>query len=193
MIIIAINLLCIAGGLIGFISMFTPWAITSSSSFTLIDFITNNAQPGFQLGIILALMSLIFLMGVIYVFISQYGAAPLLGGAAIFLMLVELPAQISAGSIDLHAGIGPYLGILSASIVFISIIFPHGPGLENWDTIGNRGRNYTFSIYRNIQDSDGHPIWWWTVGPGWFYYWWFEMRMGWPFRDAWEKHLKKKE
>lgn len=194
MVILVINILCIVGGLIGVASMFIPWAITSSTSFTLIDFIMNNPQPGFQLGTLLPLISLIFLMGVMFVFISSYGAALQLAGAAIFLMLVELPAQMNPGATDLHAGFGPYLGMLSATVVFISVIFPHGPGFDRWNkSIGNRGRNYVFSFYRNIEDSDGLPVWWWATGPGWFWYWWFEMRMGWPFRDAWENHLKKKE
>ena len=190
--VLVININTLIGGIIGVISIFTPWVVKNSSDqYSLIEILAGGNDLGMSLEFLLPLVSVIFLLGAAAVFISPYGAAAQIGGASIFLFVVNIAALGNSDSQSIAVGLGPYIGLASGMIVFISIIFPFGVGYGHWKPLGNRGRNYAFSFYRDLNDSDGLPYWWWAGGPGWFWYWWFEMRMGWAFRDAEEQRQRR--
>jgi hypothetical protein len=191
--VLAVNLNTIVGGVVGVVSLFMPWVVRNGShQYSLIDVLEGGVNLGMALEFLLPLVTVIFLLGTGAVFISPYGAAAQIGGAAIALFIVNIAALGNTEDQTISAGLGPYVGLISGTVVFLSIIFPFGLGYGHWKPLGNRGRNYTFSFYRDLNDSDGMPYWWWARGPGWFWYWWFEMRMGWAFRDAWEQHQRRK-
>lgn len=190
--VLVVNFNTIIGGIIGIVSIFVPWVVSDGSEqYSLLEIMMGGNDLGISLDFLLPLVGVIFLLGTGAVFISPYGAAAQVGGAAIVLFVVNIAALANTSSQTIAVGLGPYLGLASGAIVFISIIFPFGVGYGHWKPLGNRGRNYTISFYKNISDSDGMPYWWWAEGPGWFLYWWFEMKMGWAFRDAWEQRQRR--
>lgn len=189
--VVVVNLVTVIGGVLGLVSMFVPWVVkTELNHYTLIDVLIGPTDIGLSLDFVLQLAAVIYLMGVASVFLSPYGAAAQLGGCAIAFFSVGIAEIGNSGVQSVSFGPGPSIGFVSSVIVFLSVIFPFGIGYGHWKPLGNRGRNYTISFYRNLYDSDGMPYWWWAEGPGWFWYWWFEMRMGWAYRDAWEQHQK---
>ena len=189
--ILVVNFHTIIGGMIGVISMLLPWMIKNGEeSYTLIEILNGGAGLGFSLDFLLPLIAVIFVLGTAFVFLSPYGAAAQVGGASMVLFLIGIASSANTDDHHLSSGLGPYLGLISSAVVFVSIALPFGVGFGHWRPAGNRGRNYTFSFYRDVDDSDGQPIWWWAVGPGWFWYWWFERRMGWAFRDTWNERMR---
>ena len=200
--ILVVNFHTILGGIIGILSMFLPWIIRNGSeSHSLIEILSGSSGLGFSLDFLFPLIALIFVLGTGIVFLSPYGGALQIASASMVLFLVGIASSVNTEEHSVSLGFGPYLGLASSVIVFISIIFPFGIGFGHWRPIGNRGRNYTFNFYRDIKDSDGLPIWWWALGPGCFWYWWFERRTGWVFRDlrrerselATEKKLRRED
>lgn len=191
--VIVVNVHTMIGGAMGIIALFPPWVIKNGTDrYSILDILTGPTGIGMSLDFLLPLVAVVFLLGAVTVFISSYGAAAQIGGASIALFIVNVAALGNSDTQTIVAGIGPYIGLSSACLVFLSVIFPFGLGYGHWRPLGNRGRNYTFSLYRDLNDSDGMPYWWWAGGPGYFWYWWFEMRMGWAFRDAWEQHQKRR-
>jgi len=189
--VLVVNFHTILGGVIGIIAMFLPWVIRNESEdYSLIEILSGNVDLGFSLGFLLPLIGIIFILGTASVFLSPYGAAAQIGGASMILFLVGIASSVNTDSSSVAIGLGPYLGLISSAVVFVSIIFPFGVGYGHWRPLGNRGRNNTFSYYRDLSDSDGLPVWWWAVGPGWFWYWWFEMRAGWAFRDLYRERME---
>jgi hypothetical protein len=192
--VLAVNLNTIVGGVVGVVSIFMPWVVRNGTyQYSLIDVLRGGVSLGMSLEFLLPLVAIMFLLGTGAAFLSPYGATAQIGGAAMALFIINIAAMGNTEGQTVSAGLGPYIGLGSGAIVFLSIIFPFGLGYGHWKPLGNRGRNHTFSFYRDLNDSDGMPYWWWAGGPGWFWYWWFEMRMGWAFRDAWEQHQRRKE
>jgi len=188
-----INMHTVFGGAVGIVAMFVPWVVKNGTDrYSLIDILNGSTGIGMSLDFLLPLIGMIFLLGAVTVFISPYGATAQIGGASIALFTINIAALGNSETQTIAVGLGPYIGLVSAAIVFLSIVFPFGIGHGHWKPLGNRGRNYTFSFYLDLNDSDGMPYWWWATGPGWFWYWWFEMKMGWAFRDALEQHQKRR-
>ena len=190
--VLVINMHTMIGGAIGVLSLFLPWVVKNGSDhYSLVALLAGHTGLGMSLEFVLPLVSIVFIMGTLFAFLSPYAASAQLGGAATILFVVKIAEIGNSGTQTVAVGPGPYVGLASAAVVFLSIIFPFGLGYGHWKPLGNRGRNYAVNFYRDLNDSDGMPYWWWAVGPGWFWYWWFEMRMGWAFRDAWEQRQRR--
>ncbi|MBE0518189.1 MAG: hypothetical protein IH630_03045 [Thermoplasmata archaeon] len=190
-----VNLHTIIGGCIGAVSLFLPWIIRNGSErYSLFDLITGAGHLGLSLDRILPLGAIIVLMATIFNFISPIASATQIGGIAMIYFTTGIATIVNSETSSVAVGFGLYIGLLSPLMAFLGIAFPFGFGYGNWRVLGNRGRFYTFSFYRDVDDSDGQPYMWWWAGlmPGMIWYWVIEMDAGWAYRGAWQKYQEKR-
>ena len=114
-----VNLLAIAGIGVGIISILSDWLVVVSLSgnigFNAIDLFNMPIKDDFTTA------TLLFLSGTVLALITPMSGILQLTGAALFLSAAE--AMPGHGVVD-WAGIGPYIGIISAIILFASVVKP---------------------------------------------------------------------
>ena len=185
-----VNVHTILGGIIGVIALFLPWVVVDGNEqHSIVDIIIGGNGLGMSLDLLLPLAGIVFLMGTILIFVSPLGAIAQIAGTSGAMFLAGVASLANSDSRSIEVGFGAYIGLISGVIAFTSMAFPFGFGYKKWSPLGNRGRNYTFSFYRNVEDSDGLPFWWW-LWPGRVWYWWVEMRTGWAFRDLYRERQR---
>ena len=116
-----VNLLAIAGIGVGIISMLSDWLVMVSLSgnvgYNAIDLFNMPIKDDFTTA------TLLFLSGTVLALITPMSGILQLTGVALFLSAAE--AMPGHGVVD-WAGIGPYIGIISAIILFASVVKPIG-------------------------------------------------------------------
>lgn len=187
---VVVNAHTLISGVIGVISLLLPWVVEDGNEkHSIVDIIAGGNGLGMSLDFLLPLAAIIFLMGTILIFVSPLGVIAQIGGTSGVIFLAGIASLADSGSRSIEVGFGAYIGLISGAVAFTSMAFPFGFGYTKWSPLGNRGRTYTFSFYRNVEDSDGLPFWWW-LWPGRVWYWWVEMRMGWAFRDLYRERRR---
>lgn len=121
-----VNLLAIAGIVVGIISILSDWLVVVSLSgnigFNAIDLFNMPHQKDD-----VKIATLLFFSGTALALITPMSGILQLTGVALFFSAAE--AMPAPGVLD-WAGIGPYIGIISAIILFASVVKPIGIGYD---------------------------------------------------------------
>jgi len=116
-----VNLLAVAGIGVGIISMLSDWLVMVSLSgnvgYNAIDLFNMPIKDDFTTA------TLLFFSGTALALITPMSGILQLTGVALFFSAAE--AMPAPGVLD-WAGIGPYIGIISAIILFASVVKPIG-------------------------------------------------------------------
>jgi hypothetical protein len=132
-----VNVLGVAAAIIGVVALFSAWVSVRvfvwGADLNLID-VLNDAETG-----VLVAGCWLFVIGTLLSFLTPLGGILEILGVALFLAWF-----VPETDGDLPSAIGPYLGIVSAVIAFVSIAKPLGPGYGNVSP-GAKGRLLTFS------------------------------------------------
>ena len=126
---VRVNLLCIAGVLLGVVSLFFPW-VTSGSHFGGDDdlLVQGIMMPSLQFEFAMVLSASFFVLGTFLALLSPSGGFAQLGGALGVIFLA--PSEYAPAWGDYAFSLGAYIGIVSALIVTVSFFVPMGIGYE---------------------------------------------------------------
>jgi len=149
-----INLLTITGAIIGVISLLAVWCITRISvpapligeeANIGLNLILKPIQSSERIADILYMSGILFFIGTIIAFFSPIGGFAQISG--IFLLLIGTSSDWNAWYFDLK--IGPIIGLISALIVLLSILFPITIS-RDMNRIGITARFLTFGKYHGL-------------------------------------------
>ena len=146
---VRINILALAGAVLGIVSMYLTWYSTTeiigffelgpgdmiwSRDWTLIE---GYERMGSSFP--LWLPTTLFIIGVIAAFITPLGGVIQLSGISLFVHRI---ASVNEG--DLPAEGGPYVGIISGAVALVSVAYPIGLGYSR-RPVGLVGKLLVFS------------------------------------------------
>jgi hypothetical protein len=128
-----VNVLCLCGAIIGIASVFCGWFVWTQAEVTeSVSLVENMIEnPGSRLWYIGALA---FIAGSVFAFFTTYsGFVQVVGLVAVAKWSFDQSASYDRafdGIFDFSLGLGFYMGVFSAGIVLVSIVYPKGPGHE---------------------------------------------------------------
>lgn len=146
-----VNLLCLAGAVIGVIAIFSRWVGNWLIDLNLLD--VMNLSDSAEGASNYFLPGLVFIIGTLVAFLSPLGGVLQIIGSPWFIVVW---ANRHEG--EILSSVGPYLGIASAIVVLISMVRPLGPGLLT-GPFRTKSRLIAFSIERDKEmEKNGNGL-----------------------------------
>lgn len=149
-----VNVICLAGALIGTLAVFTTWSCAASQPGSMgwdwgplrpLEAVTSIPS------ILLPVFSFLVIGGVALAFVSPLGGFLQASGVLLYLFYFILLPKPEFFEGRLIPDSGPFFAILSSSMVIVSFLWPHGVGYR--ERVSLRSRLLT--IFPNANRSAG--------------------------------------
>jgi len=147
---IRVNLICLAGAILGVLSLFMPWALVDApfqddpTNIGAFDF-DENLQGGYSFPVNFQLTMILFMIGTLVAFLLPLGGVLQLIGSLGFILTSVTYSKI--GSNEIIFWIGAAIATISSAMVIVGLAFPGGIGFAE----GKRtamDRLLTVSLFR---------------------------------------------
>lgn len=132
------NYLCIAGSILGLLSIFAVWTKTSFGGGYLVLNLLNIINVSLSSGLLIS--AILVMIGIGISFITPMGGIVELAGIIAFFF-----AYLDWSGGNIPSNPGPFLCLFSAIIIILSLKYPMGPGFKGESKIGIKQRVLTFS------------------------------------------------